>query len=130
MTLYIIRDSDYFVLLEINFYFCSIHTFSSVKIDTEIDEVRRSEDVDGIKYTSCLNFCSSMTLYIIRVLNYSASLEINCHFYSIYAFSSVEIDTEIDEVHRSEDVDGTKHAFCSRPCFSIILNIIKDFIRN
>jgi hypothetical protein len=101
-----------------------------VKIDAETDEVCSSEDVDGIKYASCLNSCSSMTLYIIRVLNYSALSEINCHFYSIYAFSSIEIDAEIDNIHKLENVDGTKHAFCLKPCFSMILNIIKDFIRN
>jgi hypothetical protein len=107
-----------------------MYTFSSIKIDAEIDEVCKSENVDGTKHAFCLNSCSSMMLHIIKVLDYSALLEINCHFYSIYAFSSIKIDTEIDDVRKSENADGTKHAFCLKPCFSIILNIIKDFIRN
>jgi hypothetical protein len=63
MTLYMIRTS---FGIQINCYFCSTYAFSSVKIDAEIDEVCRSENVDGTKHASCLNSWSSMTLYLIR----------------------------------------------------------------
>jgi hypothetical protein len=125
MMFYIIWVLNYFTLLEINCHFCSIYIFFFVEIDIEINEVRRSEDVDGTKHSFCLNSCSSMTLYIIRVLDYSASLEINCHFCSIYTFSSFEIDTEIDEIRRSEDVVGTKNASYLKSCSSMTLYMIR-----
>jgi hypothetical protein len=109
MTLYIIRDFDHSASSKINCHFCSTYTFFPVVIDVEIDEVRESEDFQETKHTSYLNFYSSMALYMIRVLNYSTSSKTNYHFCSMYAFSFVKIDAGIDEVHRSEDIEETKH---------------------
>jgi hypothetical protein len=94
-------------------------------IDIEIDEVYRSEGFDGMKYASCLNSRSSMTVYMIRLYNYSASSEINCHFYFTYVFSSIMIDAETDEVCRSEDVEGTKNASCLNFCLSMTVYMIR-----
>jgi hypothetical protein len=107
---------------EINYHFCSTYSFSSVEIHAEIDVVRRSEDIDGTKYTSCLSSWSSVILYMIRTF---FGLQINCHFCSTYAFSSVEIHAEIDEVRRSENVDGTEHASCLNSCSSVTLCMIR-----
>jgi hypothetical protein len=96
-----------------------------MEIDAEIDEVQRLEDVDGLKHASCLNSYSSTTLYMIRALNYSASSGISCHFCFTHAFSSVEIDAEIDEVQKSEDVDGIKNTFCLNFCSSTKLYMIR-----
>jgi hypothetical protein len=111
MTVYMIRVSDYTASSEINCHFCFTYVFSFIIIDVETDEVCRSEDVEGTKHTPCLNFYYSMMVYLIRVSDYSTSSKINWRFCFIYAFSSVEIDVEIDKVHRSEDFDGTKYAF-------------------
>jgi hypothetical protein len=125
------KVSDYSALSKIDCYFCSIYTFSSVEIDTEIEEVGRSENVDGIKYTSCLNSYTSMTFYIFKISDYFVSSKINCRFSSVYTFSSVEIDTEIDEVGISENVDGTKHASCLNSYASMTFYIrLLCFIRN
>jgi hypothetical protein len=127
MMLYIIRVLDYSALSENYYHFCSTYAFFSVEINAEIDEARRSEDVDGTKYASCLNSCFSMMLFIIRVLDYSALSENYYHFCSTYAFSSVEINAEIDKVRRSEDVDGTKYAFCLSFYFFMMFYMIRVF---
>jgi hypothetical protein len=95
--------------------------------DVEIDEVCRSKNIEKTKNTFCLNFCFSMTVYMIRVSEYSTSSKINWRFYFIYAFSSVEIDVEIDKVHRSEDFDGMKYAPCLNSSSSITIYMIKTY---
>jgi hypothetical protein len=102
-----------------------MYAFSSVEIDVEIDKVCKSEDVEETKHAFCLNFCSSMALYMIRVLDFSTSLKITCHFCSMYTFSSTEINTKFDKICRSEDVEETKHAFCSNSCSSMMPNMIR-----
>jgi hypothetical protein len=94
-------------------------------IDTEFDEVSKSEDVDGIKHAPYLNSCSSKTLPMIRASNYSILSKINCRFYSTNPFFSVVIDFKIDEVRRSEDVDGTKHTLCLIFCFYKMFHMIR-----
>jgi hypothetical protein len=125
MMLYMIRVLDYSTSSEISCYFCFTYTFFSVEMDGEIDEICRSEDIDGTKYTFCLNFCSSMTLYMIRVLDYSVSSKINCRFCFTYVFSSVVIEVEIDEVYKLENIDGTKHESYLNSCSFMKLYMIR-----
>jgi hypothetical protein len=117
MTLYMIRVLNYSASLKINCRFCFTYVFFFVKIEVNIDKVYKFEDVEGDKHKPYFNSCSSMTLYVIRVLDYSTSSKINCHFYSMYFFSFIEIDAEIDEVCRSENINGTKNASCLKFLF-------------
>jgi hypothetical protein len=53
---------------------------------------------------------------MIRASDYFVLSKINFHFCSTYITSSVEIDIEIDEVRRLEDVVGTKHPSYLNSC--------------
>jgi hypothetical protein len=103
-----------------------MYAFFSLKINVEIDEVCRSENVDGTKNAPYLNFCSSKIFLITRTSDYFTSLEkINFYFCSTYVFSYVVIDIKINEVCRLEDVNGIKHASCLNFYFSMTFNMIR-----